>query len=392
MLKLSTPHFIPPQLSYEMIKNALNSERFEEIVKVGRYFLRFDPQVSAEVHKRRILLARLPLVLECEDARVQEAFKNIQKHGWHSFLYNATEALFYGCAYFIKGYAKGGLNYQPISAQYLNYDAKYEMRVFVYSEGQQVFLEERSDVLKVGNMDIYNSVCYRVLSIAALKFLAMQKYMTYLENLSIPPLVLKSEGFEDDKELEKLLDNLEDLRASSVGIFNKEDTLELLNGNVDRGVFLDFLRYCDECISKVVSAQVLSSNAVSKGTQALGVVHENMTRYMLEFDAKILIEGLQEALKEALGLYFENVPSFELTLDTNTEIDEERQARVYKALYEMGLEVDLGALQKAFNVPLRRAERPVNVSAEHNMQNSPVNLSTIEEDLLKQLALIYERW
>ncbi len=88
-----------------------------------------------------------------------------------------------------------------------------------------------------------------------------------------------------------MLDNLEDLRAASIGIFSKDDILELLNGNVDQGAFLEFLRYCDECISKVISGQVLASNAVNKGTQALGNVHENTTRYLLEFDTPTLKPG-----------------------------------------------------------------------------------------------------
>ncbi len=42
-MRLTQPHLIPNVLDYEMIKAALQSERFEEIAKVGRYFLRFDP-------------------------------------------------------------------------------------------------------------------------------------------------------------------------------------------------------------------------------------------------------------------------------------------------------------------------------------------------------------
>ncbi|WP_163499860.1 phage portal protein family protein, partial [Helicobacter suis] len=268
-MRLTQPHLIPDTLSYELIKNALQSERFEEITKVGRYFLRFDPQVSAEVYKRRLLVARLPVVLESSDLKLQEAFNKIQKHGWYHFVFSMTDALFFGCAYFFRGYKNGGLDYSPIDVKYLNCD---DNGVFVYSGSQRIYLDNRTDVLKVGQMDTFNSVCYRVLSIAALKFVAMSKYMTYLENLSVPPLILKSDGFDDDKELNKLLDNLEDLRAASIGIFSKDDILELLNGNVDQGAFLEFLRYCDECISKVISGQVLASNAVNKGTQALGNV------------------------------------------------------------------------------------------------------------------------
>ncbi|BCD47847.1 hypothetical protein NHP194003_10510 [Helicobacter suis] len=177
-----------------------------------------------------------------------------------------------------------------------------------------------------------------------------------------------------------MLDNLEDLRAASIGIFSKDDVLELLSGNVDQGAFLEFLRYCDECISKVISGQVLASNAVNKGTQALGNVHENTTRYLLEFDSKMLLEGINEALKEAFSLYFDSVPDFSLSLDTNTEIDEARQVQVYKALYDMGLEVDLSALQKAFKVPLTRIEAPLNgQSMQVNTQTNTIEKTSTGE-------------
>ncbi|WP_430734412.1 phage portal protein family protein, partial [Helicobacter suis] len=232
-MRLTQPHLIPNSLDYELIKSALQSERFEQIAKVGRYFLRFDPQVSAEVYKRRLLVARLPVVLESSDLKLQEAFSKIQKHGWYNFIFNMTDALFFGCCYFFRGYKNGGLDYRVIDPKFLNCDLEGD--VFVYSNSQRIYLEDRDDVLKVGEMNVFNSVCYRVLSVAALKFVAMSKYMTYLENLSVPPLILKSDGFEDDKELNKLLDNLEDLRAASIGIFSKDDILELLNGNVDQG-------------------------------------------------------------------------------------------------------------------------------------------------------------
>ncbi|BCD46237.1 hypothetical protein [Helicobacter suis] len=54
----------------------------------------------------------------------------------------------------------------------------------------------------------------------------------------------------------------------------------------------------------------------------------------------MLLEGINEALAEAFTLYFDDVPDFSLSLDTNTEIDEARQVQVYKALYDMGVEVD----------------------------------------------------
>ncbi|WP_163499498.1 hypothetical protein [Helicobacter suis] len=72
-------HQIPNFIDYEFVKWALQSERYEELVKVFRYFLRFDAQISSEVFKRRLQVAKLPLILECENNQAQEAFKLIQK-------------------------------------------------------------------------------------------------------------------------------------------------------------------------------------------------------------------------------------------------------------------------------------------------------------------------
>ncbi|WP_281778262.1 phage portal protein family protein [Helicobacter suis] len=352
-------HQIPNFIDYEFVKWALQSERYEELVKVFRYFLRFDAQISSEVFKRRLQVAKLPLILECESQQAQEAFKHIQKKGFYQFVFDCTSALFFGCAYFIKGFSEGGINFKLIPHHYVHYDGQLEKRPFIFIGGDKIYLDNRPDILSVCDLNLYDSSAYRVVSICALKYLALGKYMSYLENLSIPPLVAKSPDLEKNS-VERLLDNLEDLRSASVGVFGSDDQIDLLTGSVDKDAFLSFVRYCDECISKVINGQVLAGNAVEKGTQALGTVHENVGRSFLEFDARFIAVALNEALKEAFKLYLDKVPPFVLSLDTNTEVDEARQVQVYKALYDMGLQVDLETLQKAFNVPLSRIQQPLN--------------------------------
>ncbi|WP_104690949.1 phage portal protein family protein [Helicobacter heilmannii] len=381
-LKGAAKNPIPSVLDYQSIKQALSTERYEELVKVYRYFLRFDAQVSSEVFKRRLLVSRLPLVLECEDERAQSAFKEIQNKGFTSFLYDCTSALFFGCAYFVKTLKDGVFNFQLIPHNYIYCENNLP---FVYCNGTRVYLEEQPDVLSVCPLSVYESVGYRVISIVALKYLAMSKYMTYLENLSIPPLIAKSPDI-DERGLERLLDNLEELRAASVGVFGADDQLDLLSGNVDKDAFLNFIRYCDENISKAINGQVLAGNAVEKGTQALGTVHENISKAFLEFDARFLTPVLNTALKAQFSLYFKQVPPFSLSLDTNTEIDEARQVQVYKTLYDMGVEVDLKTLEETFKVPLSRINGGLNQSA-NAAKTTPSSIDDKEiEELLDQVA------
>lgn len=93
-----------------------------------------------------------------------------------------------------------------------------------------------------------------------------------------------------------------------MGVFGADDQLDLLSGNVDKDAFLNFIRYCDENISKAINGQVLAGNAVEKGTQALGTVHENISKAFLEFDARFLTPVLNTALKAQFSLYFKQIP------------------------------------------------------------------------------------
>ncbi|MCW1858672.1 DUF935 domain-containing protein, partial [Campylobacter jejuni] len=63
-----------------------------------------------------------------------------------------------------------------------------------------------------------------------------------------------------------------------------DDMVELLNSGLSTSTFTDFLRYCDEAISKLISGQVLAGNAVQNGTQALGNVHEEVRLNVGEMD------------------------------------------------------------------------------------------------------------
>lgn len=117
---------------------------------------------------------------------------------------------------------------------------------------------------------IERSLMYKVVCIAALKHIALSRYMNFLDTLSVPPLIIKSEATQDKELSDLVLKCALDLRSNGVGLFGKDDEVGVLNGNVDKESFLSFIRYCDECISKVITGQVLAGNSVQNGTQALG--------------------------------------------------------------------------------------------------------------------------
>lgn len=141
-----------------------------------------------------------------------------------------------------------------------------------------------------------------------------------------------------------------DLRSNGVGLFGRDDDIAVLNGSVDKETFLSFVRYCDECISNVITGQVLAGNSVQNGTQALGAVHNAIQKEVMEFDATLLSAGVQSVLERALALNFATPKPFIFELDTNSEKDEKLQADTYAVLSNMGVEVPIEHLEKTFKI------------------------------------------
>nr|WP_230455599.1 DUF935 family protein [Helicobacter bilis] len=239
------------------------------------------------------------------------------------------------------------------------------MRYFESDESFMPYIEQGSNriYLHEANEDIYtiyhpsdagnlieSSLMNKIISLASLKHITLQRYMSYLDSFSVPPLIIKSEATSTQETSNLILQSALNLRSNGVGLFAKDDILEVLNGNVDKGTFLDFVRYCDECISKVITSQVLAGNNVQNGTQALGNVHEGITKNVLEFDAGLLAENITPLLAKMLEYNFSHVAPFYFEIDTNTEKDEKLQAEVYNLLSNMGIKVPLKHLENTFKI------------------------------------------
>ena len=190
----------------------------------------------------------------------------------------------------------------------------------------------------------------KIVSLASLKHVTITRYMQYLDSFAVPPLIIKSDALNSKETSDLLLKSALNLRSNGVGLFSLNDILEVLHGNVDKGTFLEFIRYCDECLSKIITGQVLAGNSVQNGTQALGLVHEGIARNILEYDASILSENLIALLMKILELNFAKVAPFSFSIDTNTEKDEKLQAEVYNLLSNMGITIPIKHLENTFKI------------------------------------------
>lgn len=206
----------------------------------------------------------------------------------------------------------------------------------------------------------------------------------------MPPLIIKSDAASEKEMSELLFKCALDLRSNGVGLFARDDDIAVLNGSVDKETFLSFVRYCDECISKVITGQVLAGNSVQNGTQALGTVHNAIQKEVMEFDATLLSAGVQSVLERALALNFATPKPFIFELDTNSEKDEKLQADTYAVLSNMGVEVPIEHLEKTFKINgLKYKENfgfsPFGVNSQEFAKNAQSLEKNAQNDTAKRL-------
>lgn len=233
----------------------------------------------------------------------------------------------------------------------------------IIDSNSHLLIEELLSYPKAAHDDLLDAseMAFRVASyagLAVLKQLAMSKNISYLDNLSVPPIIAKTDNASDTKQIEDLLEQLSQLRSASVGIFSKEDALELLNSSISTSTFTEFLRYCDEAISKLISGQVLAGNSVQNGTQALGTIHEEVRNNVGEMDTLFLAKSVQKILENTLKLNFAFTCDFEFVFDTNKEIDEQYLSSVYTAITNMGYEIPVEFIAKTFKIEGLKKKEP----------------------------------
>lgn len=346
-------------VNYDLVRAAVSGGSLESLVKVFEYFKATDTQIGSELFKRKVYVSALPIFFESDDKAqgdfIQAFLKSIK---FKKFLFACTAAIAYGFSPFIKQWRndEGKIlpDFEYIPPTYFNTDN--EDKLYLKQGIDKIYVQNSADLvwMHVHPTDsgdvITQSLMYRIVTITALKHLAISKYMNFFDSLSVPPLVIKSDSVGDEKQSDAIIEAAVNLRANGVGLFSKEDVVELLNGNVDKATFLEFIKYCDDCIAKSITGQVLAGNSQINGTQALGKVHNEVRQDILRFDAMLISASLYELIDETLKLNFSNVKPFKFTLDANLEADENALSEVYERITSMGYEIPLEFMETAFKI------------------------------------------
>lgn len=253
---------------------------------------------------------------------------------------------------------------------------------------QKFFFEDEELYLKSGETKITPTppkffklelppVLLGLLWITYAKHLVLAHYVKFTQILSVPPIIYRTD---DAENVDEIATTLKSLKSGSFGIFSKSDLIDVLSGRGTSADFLEFTRYCDAEIAKLINGSSLASNSGDKGSYAQSKTHENTS-----FDITVL--DATEAAKAINQIYAD------LGLDLGLEFFIERdknlleRAQTLKILHEMGWTLDKEQIAKEFDLPLiKSAARVPDLQANAKQAPRSLPLDAIDKEVEQRSA------
>lgn len=141
-------------------------------------------------------------------------------------------------------------------------------------------------------------------------------WMKFAERFGMPTVVAKYQEGMSDKEVDGLLDMLENLIQDAVAAIPDNNTVEYLDASSRQsssGVYKELIDECDKSISKNILGQTLTTDSGNTGSYALGQVHQQVRQDIVDSDARLCESQFNILLRWIHELNFSDgvAPTFE---------------------------------------------------------------------------------
>ena len=188
---------------------------------------------------------------------------------------------------------------------------------------------------------------------------ALKDWAVFNEIFGMPLRLGKYDPAASPADREALRAAISSLGSDAAGIISKNTEIEFveaagrLSGTYNPYEVL--AEFCNREMSKAVLGQTLTTDTTrATGTYAVGRVHDEVRRDLLEADAAALAETLRaQLLRPLTGFNFGwEVPAPRFRFDLAEEVDLKALAETYKILHEMGQPLSVEHVAERFGVPL----------------------------------------
>ncbi|SFP60834.1 phage portal protein family protein [Hydrogenimonas thermophila] len=312
-------------LTIDQVKKALSQNDFDALNQLYYLFINRDLKIAEGVEKRKDKL----LSLEWE---LKNHHPLIEKININDLIKSLQDSIYYGFSVVDIGWeTDSGLliptefkKLHPLSLR--KWDNTVDEYYYFHEKNSlnEIRLESVKEKILFHNHTKSEHIhtealAYKIAFYAILKHTAIVYNMQYFDSLAIPPIIVKSSSVDDEKSLNDLIAQLQNLKSNSFGIFNENIEIQTLLKQGTQTDFLSLINYFDNLISLYITGLGIAAEGSKAGSFALSQTSQNRLDEKVKADATILADTITEFLNRYLSYNVSNFQRVEFSFVFESE-------------------------------------------------------------------------
>jgi len=306
-------------LTIDQVKKALAGNDFDTLNQLYYLFINRDLKIAEGVEKRKDKLLSLEWELKnhhplLDEININDLIKSLQ------------DSIYYGYSVVdISWETDSGLliptefkKLHPLSLR--KWDNTVDEYYYFYEKNSlnEIKLEDVKEKILFHNHTKSEHIhtealAYKIAFYAILKHTAIVYNMQYFDSLAIPPIIVKSSSVDDEKSLNDLIAQLQNLKSNSFGIFDENIDIQTLLKQGTQTDFLSLINYFDNLISLYITGLGIAAEGSKAGSYALSQTSQNRLDEKVKADATILADTITEFLNRYLSYNVSNFKRVEFS-------------------------------------------------------------------------------
>ena len=244
----------------------------------------------------------------------------------------------------------------PVKWFHYNTDNELCFKAKGYKDGLVIDFDEMKFLCPKHEADEENPYGEAVLSLClwdiAFKKGGYEFWAKFMEKYSMPYFVGKYDESANEDDITKLLNDLVAMVQDACIVIPNNSSVEIKEAagkSASFAIYKEFIKLCDENISKNILGQTLTTDSGDKGSYALGNVHARVREDIIESDKRLVEKTINELLSYIHQINFDDEDIPEFNLYGENDIKKELAERD-KILSEIGVKFKKLYFQKAYNL------------------------------------------
>jgi phage gp29-like protein len=186
-----------------------------------------------------------------------------------------------------------------------------------------------------------------VLWVVYAKHFVLSHYLKFAEFLGVPPLIGNAHSSDADV-IDGMAQAVKNIKSASYAVLGPEDMLKVLEGKGSQADFMEFVRYVDTEIAKVINGASLGSNVAKSGSYAQSQSHEQNRDEIVKADVKF-------ATRTANKLFAKIGKTLDLNIQIEKDVNLLQRAQTLQILNNIGYSMSNEQIAYEFDLPLPTA-------------------------------------